>query len=131
MGIMDFVGETLGKVVDAGYSLVDTVSENPLKSVAVVAVAVGTGGIALVYAPAIAATLGGAGLLGTTATGGTVIATLEGVALSNASLAALGGGALSVGGAGMAGGTAVVAGAGAAAGAGVSGTVAAVTNKNG
>lgn len=53
---------------------------------------------------------GGAMTLGTCATTGTVIATLHGVAATNATLAFLGGGALSVGGLGMAGGTMVLGG---------------------
>ena len=62
-----------------------------------------------VAAPAIAALLGGAGVLGAASTG-TAIAGLSGVALTNASLAAVGGGALAAGGAGVVGGTAVIAG---------------------
>jgi len=62
------------------------------------------GPLALVSAPVIAAAAGAAGLLGTTATAGTVISTLAGASLTNASLAAIGNGALVVGGAGMAGG---------------------------
>ncbi len=72
---------------------------------------------ALAAAPVIAASLGAAGALGTTATTGTLISGLGGAALTNASLAAIGNGALVIGGAGMAGGTAVITGAGAAAGA--------------
>ena len=72
---------------------------------------------AAIAAPVIAAAAGAAGVLGTTATAGTAISSLAGAALTNASLAALGNGALIIGGGGMAGGTAVIAGAGAAAGA--------------
>ena len=105
--------------------VIDSIIENPFKTIAVVAATIGTGGLALAYAPVIAATIGGAGLLGTTA-GGTVIATLEGVALTNASLAVLGGGALAAGGGGMAAGVTAVTVAGTATGAVVSlGTVAA------
>ena len=75
--------------------------------------------IALAAAPVIAASLGAVGILGTTATTGTVISGLSGVVLTNASLAAIGNGALIVGGGGMAGGIAVIGTAGAAAGAGV------------
>ena len=116
--MFDFIGKTIS-------SAIDVVVENPFKTIAVVGVTIGTGGLALAYAPAIAATIGGAGLLGTTA-GGTVIAGLEGVALANASLAALGGEALATGGGGIALGTTVVASVGAA-----TGTVVAVTSKNG
>lgn len=73
--------------------VVDAISENPGKTVAVVAATVVTGGAALVAAPAIATTAGAAGLLGAASTG-TVISTLSGAALTNASLAALGGGQL-------------------------------------
>jgi hypothetical protein len=73
--------------------------------------------LALVAAPAIATSLGAAGLLGSTATTGTLISTLGGCTLTNASLAAIGNGAIIVGGGGMAGGTAVIGTAGAVAGA--------------
>ncbi len=53
---------------------------------------------------------GGAMTLGACATMGTAIATLSGAAATNATLAFLGGGALSVGGLGMAGGTMVLGG---------------------
>jgi len=62
-----------------------------------------------VAAPAIAALIGGAGVLGAASTG-TAIAGLSGAALTNASLAVVGGGTLAAGGAGVAGGTAVIAG---------------------
>lgn len=58
-------------------------------------------------APAVAARLGIMGVLGTASTG-TAISTLSGAALESASLAAIGGGALTAGGAGMAGGVAAV-----------------------
>lgn len=53
---------------------------------------------------------GGAMMLGTCATTGTAIASLSGAAATNATLAFLGGGALSIGGLGIAGGTAVLGG---------------------
>lgn len=65
--------------------------------------------LALVAAPGLAGALGSAGFLGAAGTG-TAISTLSGAALTNASLAAIGGGA-------MAGGVAVVTAAGAALGA--------------
>ena len=65
--------------------------------------ALGAGGLAGLAA------YGGVGLLGTTASG-TAIASLSGVAATNATLAWLGGGALSAGGMGMAGGMAVLGG---------------------
>ncbi len=83
---------------------VDFVCENKGKIIGTVAVGALTGGVGYLTAPAIAATAGSLGLLGTTATTGTAISSLGGAALSNASLAAMGGGALSTGGAGVAGG---------------------------
>jgi hypothetical protein len=65
--------------------------------------------LALVAAPGLAASLGSAGFLGAAGTG-TAISTLSGAALTNASLAAIGGGT-------MAGGVAVATAAGAALGA--------------
>ena len=62
-----------------------------------------TGGVAWAAAPAIAACLGGLGVLGTASTGASILA-LEGAALTSASLASLGGGALAVGGGGIAAG---------------------------
>lgn len=132
--------ETMGRGIDSVVStvvidgvcggldkVVDVVVENPKTSIAVVATAA-TGGVALLAAGPIAATVGGAGLLGTTSTG-TVISTLSGAALTNASLAAIGGGSLAAGGAGIAGGTAVIAATGAATGAVVSGGAIAVTSE--
>jgi len=100
--------------------------ENPGKAAAIVAVTVATGGAALAYAGPIAATLGSTGILGTAGTG-VAIDTLTGIYLTNASLAALGGGTLAAGGAGIAGGTMVITAAGAATGAVVSGGIAAST----
>ena len=64
--------------------------------------------VAQMVAPAIAARLGAASLLGAASTG-TKIATLSGAALEKASLAYIGGGAVSVGGGGVAIGTGIVA----------------------
>ena len=112
--------------------VIDFVEEHPVISTGVaVAGTAATGGVAAAFAPQIAAAAGAAGLLGTTATTGTAIATLHGAALTNASLAALGGGAISVGGAGMAGGTMVVGAAGVAAGAAAgAGSAAALSEKS-
>jgi hypothetical protein len=66
-------------------------------------------------------------VLGTAGTGA-VISELTGIYLTNASLAALGGGTLAAGGAGMAGGTAVVATTGAVVGAMVSSGAVALTS---
>lgn len=61
----------------------------------------------------LASSLGAAGFLGATKTTGVAIALLSGAALQNASLAALGGGALAVGGVGMAGGAVFISAVGA------------------
>jgi hypothetical protein len=113
-------GPTLsdGLIGDLVGSVKDAITENPGKTVAIVAATVATGGVALAAAPAIATTIGGAGVLGAASTG-TAIGSLSGAALTNASLAALGGGALAAGGGGMAAGATVIAGAGAAVGGGV------------
>ncbi len=118
--MFDFIGDVLGFVVDSAEYAIDTVTENPIKTIAVVVATVGTGGLALAYAPVIATAAGGAGLLGAASTG-TAISTLSGAALTNASLAALGGGSVAAGGLGMAGGTAVVATTGGVVGASTSG----------
>jgi hypothetical protein len=107
--------------------LIDFVVENPIKSVAVAVATVGTGGLFLVAAPAIAGTLGAAGALGAASTT-TAISTLSGAALTNASLAALGGGSLATGGLGMVGGTAVITTVGTVAGAGASAGIAKITS---
>jgi len=103
--------------------------DNPGRAAAVVAATVATGGVALAYAGPLAAALGSTGILGTAGTGA-AIDTLTGIYLTNASLAALGGGTLAAGGAGMAGGTMVVAAAGATTGAVVSGGIAAATSES-
>lgn len=117
---------------DAGDLISDAASyavENPWKTAAVISVGVATAGAGFIAAtaaaPAIAATVGSTGILGATSTG-TVISSLHGVALTNASLAAIGGGSVAAGGAGMAGGAAAIATTGACVGGGVgviSGTV--------
>jgi len=119
----EYVFEPAGNIID---STADFVSENPIKTVAIVATTVATGGASLALAGPIAATAGGAGLLGATSTG-TAISTLSGAALTNASLAALGGGSLAAGGTGMAGGSIVVAATGAGVGAVGSSKIAANT----
>lgn len=73
-------------------------------------IAGGVAGGAAAGALAALGAYGGAMTLGTCATTGTAIATLSGAAATNATLAFLGGGALSVGGLGMAGGTMVLGG---------------------
>ena len=89
-------------------------------TVSVVSVAIP---VAQMVAPAIAARLGAAGLLGAASTG-TRIAALSGGALEKASLAYIGGGAVSVGGGGVALGTGIVAAGGAALGGNIGGSVA-------
>ena len=99
--------------------------------VGAVAVVAATGGAAAVaFAPAIASAAGAAGLLGA-ASSGTVISTLTGVALANASLAACGGGALVAGGGGMAAGTIAIGVGASAASAAVTGITAKVVISRG
>lgn len=74
-----------------------------------------TGGLALAYAPAIAAMIAGEAVVG-----------LHGAALASASLAFVGGGSLAAGGLGMAGGTAIITGGGALLGLAGSGGTSAV-----
>lgn len=116
-GLVEVVGDIRGFVIEKAGDAVDAVVENPIKSIAIVAGTVVTGGTALAFAPAIGAAASAAGL-------GVAATTLSGAAASSAGLAALGGGSLAAGGLGMAGGTAVVAGVGAATGAVVTATVA-------
>lgn len=142
MGMFDFFSDAvqgIGRAIDTTVNVViidgvcgaldaviDTVKENPVKSVTAVAITLASGGAALACAGPIAATLGGTGLLGAASTGAS-ISGLTGAALTNASLAALGGGALSVGGGGMAAGTVVAGATGAATGAVVTAGVIAAT----
>ena len=100
--------------------------ENPGKTLAIAATAAVTGGVGLAAAGPLAASLGGAGLLGVASTG-TTISTLSGVALTNASLASIGGGALAAGGGGMTAGASVIGGVSAVSGAAISAGV--VTRK--
>ena len=93
-------GSTRGKIIGVG----------------VVAVAsVATGGVALTFAPGIAAAIAGEAVVG-----------LHGAALTSASLAFVGGGSLAAGGLGMAGGTAIITGGGALIGLVSSGTASTV-----
>jgi hypothetical protein len=127
MVVFDLVGGALGSAVDFLGSVVDVVVENPIKSVAIGVATVATGGTALAFAGPIAGAVGATGLLGAAGTG-TAISSLTGVALTKASLAALGGGTLAAGGGGMAAGTMVIAAGGAAVGGGVAGGIAAATS---
>ncbi len=94
-------GNTKNKIIGAGAT-----------AVAVIA----TGGIALTFAPGIAAAIAGEAVVG-----------LHGAALTSASLAYVGGGSLAAGGLGMAGGTAIITGGGALLGLAGSGSVSAAT----
>lgn len=128
MGFFDFVSDIVESTVGTIGSVVDTVVENPIKSIAIGLVTVASGGAALAFAGPIAATVGAAGWLGAASTG-TAISTLSGAALTNASLVAFSTGTLAAGGGGMAAGSAVIAATGAAVGTAVSGGVAAFTPK--
>lgn len=122
-GIFDLVGEGIDCVMDGVIAVGEFAEEHPVATS--LAVNVATSGMAAwSNAGTIATILGGTGVLGNTTTTGVAISSLSGAAATNASLAALGSGALSVGGGGMALGTAVVAGTGAAVNGAVGGTIA-------
>lgn len=122
-GIFDLVGEGIDCVMDGVIAVGEFAEEHPVATS--LAVNVATSGMAAwSNAGTIATVLGGTGVLGNTATTGVAISSLSGAAATNASLAALGGGALSVGGGGMALGTTVVAGTGAAVGSAAGGIIA-------
>ena len=90
-------------------------TRNKIISVGVTAAAaVATGGVALTFAPGIAAAIAGEAVAG-----------LHGAALTGASLAFVGGGSLAAGGLGVAGGTAIITGGGALLGLAGSGSVSA------
>lgn len=91
---------------------IDRQSFGELKQMSAMAssIAGGIAGGAAAGALAAIGAYGGAMTLGACATTGTAIASLSGAAATNATLAFLGGGALSVGGLGIAGGTAVLGG---------------------
>jgi hypothetical protein len=88
---------------------IDSTIENPVKSAAIATTTVLAAGVAYVHAPVIAVAIAKTGVLGKTATTGAVISKLTGTPLVNASLAKIGGGAISIGGKGIAGGKAVIA----------------------
>ena len=94
-------GSTKNKIIGAGVTAV---------------AAIATGGMALSFAPGIAAAIAGEAVVG-----------LHGAALTSASLAFVGGGSLAAGGLGMAGGTAIITGGGALLGLAGSGSVSAAT----
>ena len=89
-------GSTQSKIIGAGVATLTTVA---------------TGGVALTFAPGIAAAIAGEAVVG-----------LHGAALTSASLAFVGGGSIAAGGLGMAGGTAIITGGGALVGLISSGT---------
>lgn len=121
-GIFDLVGEGIDCVMDGVIAVGEFAEEHPVATS--LAVNVATSGMAAwSNVGTIATVLGGTGVLGNTATTGVAISSLSGAAATNASLAALGGGALSVGGGGMALGTAFVAGTGAAVGSAAGGII--------
>lgn len=85
----------------------NNICEKPFSSIIKVTGVVGSGVLAVAFAPAIAAGIGATGILGAASTG-TAISSLSGSALANASLAALGGGAVSAGGGGIMAGMAAI-----------------------
>ena len=91
------------------YDSIDYIAENPKKCAAIATTAIVSGGIAYASAPAIAVAVAKTGILGKTATTGAVISKLTGAPLVNASLAKIGGGAISIGGKGIVGGKVVIA----------------------
>lgn len=100
----------LDKAVNSVHRGLDgAVTKRAAGAAGTVVVVAATGGLAFLFAPAIAPALAAALGLETAA--------LSGAALTSASLAFLGGGALAAGGAGMAGGTMLIAGGGAIIGA--------------
>ncbi len=100
----------LDKAVSSARGKLDgAVTKRVVGAAGTVVVVAATGGLAFYFAPAIAPTLAAA--LGLEA------AALHGAALTSASLAFLGGGAIAAGGAGVAGGTMLIAGGGALLGA--------------
>lgn len=94
-------GSTKNKIIGAGVTAVVTIA---------------TSGMALTFAPGIAAAIAGEAVVG-----------LHGAALTSASLAFVGGGSLAAGGLGMAGGTAIITGGGALLGLAGTGSVSAAT----
>ena len=92
-------GRTQNKIIVTGVAAIATVA---------------TGGLALTFAPGIAAAIAGEAVIG-----------LHGAALTSASLAFVGGGSIAAGGLGMAGGTAIITGGGALIGLVSSGTASA------
>ena len=91
------------------YKSIDYVIENPAKSAVIATTTVISASVAYVNAPAIAVAIAKTGALGKTATTGAVISKLTGAPLSRASLAKIGGGAISIGGKGVIGGKVVIA----------------------
>ena len=105
-GLLKTYNKQYGYISDKG-------AKTAVGVVGAVAVTAATAGTAFVFAPSIAVALVG-----------NLFGGLYGAALTNASLALLGGGAIAAGGLGMAGGTLVIAGGGALVGLGASGMTA-------
>ncbi|MCL6237207.1 hypothetical protein M5F66_02410 [Acinetobacter sp. ANC 5033] len=110
------------------YKTIDYTKENPVKSTAIATTTVLSAGVSYIYAPTIAAVIAKSGVLGKTATTGAVISKLTGAPLVNASLAKIGGGAISIGGKGIAGGKIVIASTTAATTAGSTVAITKITN---
>ena len=91
------------------YKSIDYVIENPAKSAVIATTTVISASVAYVNAPAIAVAIAKTGALGKTATTGAVISKLTGAPLARASLAKIGGGAISIGGKGVICGKVVIA----------------------
>ena len=87
MSFFDFIGDIVESAAGAVGSVVETIAENPIKSIAIGVATVASGGAALAFAGPLAAAVGATGVLGAASTG-TAIGTLGGAALTNASLAA-------------------------------------------
>lgn len=105
------LGESLG-LDELKKFRIDDKAFGELKQMSTMATSIagGLAGSAVAGALTAIGAYGGAMTLGTCATTGTAIASLSGAAATNATLAFLGGGALSIGGLGMAGGTMVLGG---------------------
>lgn len=103
----DIISADVYRSIVKEYKKAISVLQNQTQKLAIgasatVAVTVATGGLAWAFAPQIAVMLAGSSVTG-----------LYGAALTNASLALIGGGSLAVGGMGIAGGTAIITGGGA------------------
>jgi len=114
--LINFIRNTNLKTQASLEKAIHYIENNPVKTVVVVVGTALTGGSCFYFAPVIAGTAGSLGLLGVSSTG-TAIVSLKGAALTSASLAKIGLGAVACGGTGMAGGTTIITVTGAAIGA--------------